>query len=138
MIIFFGTKSYGKVDSIPGVCHVATDFVHIQFLPLIPVGTYAVFSDRHRVRLPLSFKSILMAWLRVFLMVSGVAAALFSVTGFAEHHSADGILAAVVTAAILCLIVLSYRLRSVGVASESRTRQLANLLQGSEGIAVNC
>ena len=137
MIIFFGTKSYGKVDNIPGVCHVATDFLHIQFLPLIPVGTYAVCSDKHRVRLPLSFKSILMAWFRVLLLMCSVTAGLFAVTGFAENHPADGTVSSIFTVLIIGLLVLTYRLRSVGVVSESRTRQLANLLQASEGIAAH-
>lgn len=128
MIVLFGTKSYGKVDKIPGVCHVATDFLHLQLVPLIPVGTFAIFSDNHRVRLPLSFKSIATAWFRVLLLLCGAATCLFAITGFEENPLSDGVVWSAITAAIIAVAVITYRLPGLGMASKSRQSELAHLL----------
>jgi hypothetical protein len=46
MAVFFGgSATYGKIDQIPGVAHVATSFVHFQGFPLFPRQTYVVVED---------------------------------------------------------------------------------------------
>jgi len=45
MIVFFGSKYYGKVDHVRGLFYVATRLFHIQLLPLIPLGSYLILDD---------------------------------------------------------------------------------------------
>jgi hypothetical protein len=42
MILIWGSGMYGKCDEVPGICHVATQFGHLWYIPLIPTGTYAI------------------------------------------------------------------------------------------------
>lgn len=78
MVIFHGTRLYGKVDQVPGLFHVATQFFYVQFVPFIPIGTYIVFDGTVRddgtfkgQKLGLSFKSVLIAYIRVALFLAG-------------------------------------------------------------------
>src|SRR5688572_16403957 len=76
MIIFYGTRLYGKVDQVDDTgIHVATRFFHIWFIPLIPLGSSLVVSKTDDGALglphPFSFKSLLVAWARV-LCIPGV------------------------------------------------------------------
>ncbi|GAC1318090.1 MAG: hypothetical protein NVSMB14_16110 [Isosphaeraceae bacterium] len=65
----------GKVDVVPGCCHVATEFVCAWFMPILPRRSMLFFKDPSRpdaeVVLPvrLSFKSIVMAYLRAILVI---------------------------------------------------------------------
>lgn len=81
MIIFYGYRSYGKIDRVTGLFYVVTEFFHLNWVPLIPVRTYLVVEGRdvdgRRAGVPirLSLKSILVTWLRagsVLLFASGV------------------------------------------------------------------
>ena len=77
MIIYYGTRLFGKVDQIDGTdVHVATKFFHIYFIPLIPLGSTLVLSktdDGWRgLPHPFSFKSLLAAWGRLA-CIPGVA-----------------------------------------------------------------
>jgi hypothetical protein len=68
------------VDRIPKVGYVATHFLHFHLIPLIPMRSYLVlepYRADHRFGwpIPLSRKSVLMAWLRpAFLCAVGVSA----------------------------------------------------------------
>lgn len=72
MIVFYGTRPYGKVDRIPGLGHIATNFVYIQFIPIIPVGGVFVLEGKKDEGAPvvLRSKSMVMAWLRCALVVA--------------------------------------------------------------------
>jgi hypothetical protein len=75
-MIIFGTRLYGKVDQVPGLFHLATEFFHIQFIPLGPTRTFLVMEGPGGggVRMGLSGKSILFAYLRAFLVVVCIVA----------------------------------------------------------------
>ena len=45
MVVVYGTKLCGRVDHVPGVFYVATKFAHCWYLPLVPLGSYAVFEE---------------------------------------------------------------------------------------------
>ena len=70
MVVIFGTRLLGATDYmyVPGVFHVATKFFHIDFIPLVPLGSYIVLKERfgsfQGVEIPLNCKSISIAWLR--------------------------------------------------------------------------
>ena len=73
MIWFFGTRMYGKVDHVPGLFYVATNFFYIQFVPLVPTGSVLVIYDgsERGKQLGLSGKSIVFAYLRALLILGG-------------------------------------------------------------------
>lgn len=82
MIVVFGSTLYGKVRAVPGVCHVATRFLHFFFVPLFPTGAWLVIHERARaqhgvegldgaatVKLPaMNWASVCLGWLRFFLV----------------------------------------------------------------------
>src|SRR5436305_1786902 len=67
-----GSRLYGKVDRVEGLFFVATRFIHFCLVPLIPTDSYLVFSQAgdcfRGVTIPLSGKSILVAWMRAMLL----------------------------------------------------------------------
>ena len=76
MVIVWGSRLYGKVDEVPGFFHVATRFGHIYYLPLIPMKSFVVLGQSGEeftgVPIPLSFKSILLAWVRAGLLLAAI------------------------------------------------------------------
>lgn len=79
MVVVYGTRLFGKVDTLDDTgVHVATKFFHISWIPLIPLGSFLVIEDtgdRHRgASVPLSFKSVLVAYLRAACIPFGVGA----------------------------------------------------------------
>jgi len=87
MIVIFGSNTYGRIDSIPGLGYVATEFFHLYYLPLIPYRTrFVVRKDAGGFEggnLPLSFKSILTAWVRtasLLVLLLVVTLGLFNLT----------------------------------------------------------
>jgi hypothetical protein len=82
MVIWFGKRLFGKVDQVPGLFHVATQFFHIQFCPLIPLQSVIVLAgtDGERgVPTSMSLKSVLMAWFRAFLCISMVGCVVWGI-----------------------------------------------------------
>jgi hypothetical protein len=88
MIFVFGSTLYGKVESVPGVCHVATRFLHFCFVPLFPTSSWLVVDDGElaqggadAIRLPtLHWGSVGIAWLRFFLLAATAILAIISAT----------------------------------------------------------
>lgn len=80
MFLHVGVSLYGKVDQVPGLFHVATQFIHVSFVPLIPKQSYVVMYGTEKgdkfEGCPIGFntKSILFAWLRCFLLLGGIVA----------------------------------------------------------------
>ncbi len=71
MVIYYGTKLFGKVDRVPGIGFVATRFFHVQGFPLFPLGSYAVHDGSDgtpgaflEIPLGLRLKSVLAGYLR--------------------------------------------------------------------------
>ncbi len=124
MVIIWGSGMYGKVDEVPGICHVATRFGHLWYLPLIPMGTYAVFDEEgdgfRGASLPLSGKSILMAWVRTAMFLAFAISAIFI---FVTWGTVGMAVAGAFTAVTLGAFIASLRLgRS---ASYSRAKEIA-------------
>jgi hypothetical protein len=89
MFFIFGHRLLGKVDQVPGVLHVATQFYHVNYLPLYPVKSYIIREeDGLGVPIPLNYRSMLMAWARLGLVgmavVFAVATILAAMQG-SEH-----------------------------------------------------
>lgn len=135
MIIVWGSGLYGKVDTVPGLCHVATKFGHLWYIPLIPTGSWIVLSQDGNgwqgMPIGMSFKSIVMGWLRGALVVGMLAAGVFAAIGFGDNRQ-DGTQFAIAggIAAVLCAVGLwgTYKLKGLGRASHPRAIELAEQL----------
>lgn len=134
-MIIYGTRLYGKVDEVPGMFHVATQFVFLQYVPLVPMGSYLILSksgsEFQGAKLGLNLKSMLVAWVRAALAVGAVAAVIIAIImlndprhGGAKAALPAGILIAAGLAAGFAFW-WSYRLQGVGRASYARAVQLA-------------
>lgn len=88
MFIIYGTRTYGTIDAPDGTQH-ATRFVHVYYLPLVPIGGMRLISEDRGVPIPLDWRSVLLAYGRVwgFLGVAGLIANVY--LNF-EHSYAAG------------------------------------------------
>lgn len=97
MVVIFGTRLLGETDAVPGVFYVATKFFHIDFLPLIPLSTYIVLKRRFRsfqgIEIPLSGKSIAVAWLRAIGMIGVFITGIWSILIFSDEGLSAAFLA---------------------------------------------
>jgi hypothetical protein len=126
MIVVFGTRMYGKVDQVPGVFYVATRFFHIQFVPLIPVGSFLVIDGSESddnfqgVSVGLSIKSVFFAWLRAFLLLGGIIIGIIGVIALLAEGKKGGFdLLEAIAMIAACPVMLvgwwfSYRLAYAG------------------------
>jgi hypothetical protein len=87
----FGELLYGKVDVVPDLCHVATRFIHVNFVPVIPLGSEIVVTGTsadggvQRLKTALSLKSVLIAWVRAGLYLALAAGVIGGVIVTAEY-----------------------------------------------------
>src|SRR6476646_7713892 len=69
-VVVFGKEFYGMVDRVPGEYHVATLFRHVQYVPLIPLGSYLVLEDERGrdtdrcIPIPWQSKSVTIGYVR--------------------------------------------------------------------------
>lgn len=72
-MIVWGTRRFGWVDEVEGLGTVATTFFHLMFVPLIPLSTWLMIDDERGIPMPMSLKSVLVAWVRAGLFWGAVA-----------------------------------------------------------------
>jgi hypothetical protein len=84
MIIVYGTRCYGRADVIEGLGHVTCRFVHVMFIPLVPIETLFVDDGDHGIKLPFSFKAAASGWLRGGAILTGLGLLAGAVAGFAD------------------------------------------------------
>lgn len=129
MHIVWGTALYGKTDEVPQLCHVATRFGHVYHVPLVPLESYAVFSQDETgicgMALPLSYKSIFVAWLRTGIVFAAAAAFFLSAIQFVQHRPAWGMGLMLLCAAGVCLHYATYHISWLTRATYERARQIA-------------
>lgn len=128
MIIIWGSQLYGKTDEIPGLCHVATRFGHLWYIPLIPMASFIVFSKGDNgfngASIPLNAKSVLIAYLRGGCAVGAILCSIAALANFDKPPAAGGLVAA----ALFCVavMVLSYKLSFFKTASYQRAMTMAD------------
>ena len=122
-----GLRLFGVIDRVPGQLHVATDFVHLWRLPLIPRQTYLV-SERHdeRYAIPRDSRSVRWAYLRTLLFLLGGALCVVAVFAARDARPFAAFAAAVAAAAAWLVIFVS---ASKTWPSEARAWELARLLE---------
>ena len=116
MIYIFGTKTYGKVDHLPGLFYVSTTFFHLNFVPLFPTGSYLIIDDgkERGMKIGMSGKSIAFAWLRALALAGGVALIGFGVFELAESLLPPALIMILVGILGVLFFFLSYKLARPG------------------------
>ncbi len=90
MVIWYGRRLYGKVDEVPGLFHVATQFFYLQYVPLVPLKSFIVLAgsgDERGVPTSMSVKSVLMAWVRTALVGGMLFGLIFGIIQWIEYSS---------------------------------------------------
>lgn len=130
MAVHFGTKLMGKVDEVPRIGYVSTKFFHVNYLPLIPTGSYFILQEQgdqfQGVTIPISFKSVAVAWLRsstFFMFLFGV---IFCVIFLSEKKNGAAIGVGALAALGVALFWASYYIPLVSRASYQRAMDLAH------------
>lgn len=139
MVIVWGSRMCGKVDAVPGICHVATNFGHLYYIPLIPTQSLLVFGEDENgiygLKIPFSFKSILVAWMRTALwavLIFAIGATLIVSFDAPGRNPIWPPIA--ISLSILALLILSYRVGFLTRASIERTTQFAEMEEMPENI----
>lgn len=130
MIIVYGTRFYGRVKE-SGRSFLATRFLHIWYLPLIPMGTQLVLEDNggsyKGMAAPFSFKSMLAAYLRVWGPVAIIFAIVSCVSTLGDYTSLEtvvlGAFLGLVTLVLVAAVILSFAV--LGKLSHDEKRQRA-------------
>lgn len=133
MIVIFGSRLFGQVDKAPGLGSISTEFLHIQYFPLIPLKSFFISesSEIATEKIPLSWKSVLVAWSRACLIMGFAMAAIFAALEFSDGSKSNGITAIVFCVAFLCVFDLLRSTRGIGRASRTKEEQFrARLLFG--------
>ncbi len=148
MFFIFGQRNFGKVDRVPGVFYVVTQFFHINFVPLIPLTTYLVLEGSESgngfkgVKIPMSFKSIVVAWGRWALIIGALITAAFGLISLLAGVSArdvelmvQGVVLGL--ASVLCGVTFwaTYHFSKAG---HDRAMQLADEIGLSQAFVAKC
>lgn len=129
----------GKVDEVPRLGYVATQFFHVNYIPLIPVGTYFVLGtgdDSHKVSIPFSPKSILIAWLRAALFAAFILAIIFTIVAFAEKQTPAAIGLGFSGGLAMAGFCLTYYIPFISRAGYQRALELSQRIGASEEIVL--
>src|SRR5262245_39781827 len=94
MVIIWGSRLYGRVDDVKGLFYVATKCGHLRYIPLLPMESYLVLETSltgwRGVPIPMSGKSVLMAWARAGAFIGAVVTGI-GVFAVATAHNANGV-----------------------------------------------
>lgn len=133
MVIIWGSSNYGKCDEVPGLCHVSTRFGHLYYIPLIPTQSFAVISeDEHGFRganIPMSGKSILLAWLRAGSIVGLIVGVVLAIMALSNPLDSSMLPTGIVlVVGGLLTILATYRMSFFRLASRERAREIGEHL----------
>jgi hypothetical protein len=115
MIVFYGTRLYGKVDRVPGLFYVATHFAYVNFVPLFPTASYVIIDGTEGsrgfkgVKIPMNGKSVLIGYLRAALTIASIGLIVFGAIELSKNV-VDGAVALGVGLTCGLLLPVSYKL----------------------------
>src|SRR3954467_12021137 len=93
MIFIFGVRLYGRVDAAPGRFYVATEFYHVQFLPIVPMQTWLVTSQDGSAwqggKIPLCRKSVAVGWAGALSALAVIVAGIWTFAEAAGRTDGD-------------------------------------------------
>jgi len=97
MIIVYGQSTCGKVDKVPNLFYVCTRFFHVYYVPLIPVQSYLVLAGSESgdggfqgIPISMSFKSVLVGWMRAGLILAAIGLLIASIAMTVEMSEHGG------------------------------------------------
>jgi len=129
-MIVWGTRLFGGVDKVPGICHVATKFFHIWYVPLVPLASWIVLAGSQTdkgwrgVEIPMSGKSVLAGYLRAATIVAALISVIQAIT--AHQRDAGSMLPSVlIFLGAAAMNLFMWR----GRASLERARELAEIMK---------
>ncbi len=142
MIIYFGTRLYGKTHVVPKTCHVATCFFHIYRVPLVPLRSWIVTSQTgsswRGIKTTLSLKSVFLAWLRAALVLVSLSAGVWgAIELFLKGAGADRELIAACAGLTVAGVVLCRASYAFSTAEPDKVRELLTKLGMSAEAAAN-
>ena len=153
----YGTRYLGKINVVPGLFHVATKFFHINFVPLVPLGSAIVIENSdHKmangqlgilaVKLPFNWQSFFMAYFRTILWVCLLASIFFLGVNLiplskgvppADYYGLSGLnLLSANALAVAVSCALLYWSHRGSVASRERALELGQLAGFSEQLVI--
>jgi hypothetical protein len=156
MTVVFGTHLLGKIDAVPGYFYVATKCAHFCMFPLFPMQTYVVLDGSYRplqagpgggaqgftgaggqigmewtgVPIPLSGKSVLMAYLRplcVLAMVIGGCIYGILMAG-SRNNAKEAPVGLAIALPALAVLLFTYLYGGITRASRRRATELGQIL----------
>lgn len=136
MILHVSDEIRGRVDVVPGVCHVATEFVCVWFLPVLPRRSLLFYAAPEApagvaaVPVRLSAKSILFAYARPFFIIWATLAGAFPFVIILNSLVKPGKLLEFLPVAALFAAppwLLPYAMRRASVASPRRCLLMAEI-----------
>lgn len=112
MVIVYGTRFYGKVRAC-GRSFLGTQFFHLYYVPLIPIGTHLILERNANgtlktIKTSFSVRSMMAAYLRVWGPIACILAICFGVSAL-DDVGDDGLAMAVVgvfTAVVLLALLV--------------------------------
>jgi hypothetical protein len=131
-VVVHGRRFCGKVDIVPGLCYVKTQFAHIYWVPLIPLRSYIILEGSENgttfkgVPTRMRWKSVLYGWLRgacVVGIIAGVFGLLVSGARWANELLTDSATLSLVSVSVAAGCVFCYWL-SIRTAQASYSRAL--------------
>lgn len=130
MHIEWGKEMFGKVDAVPGCFHVATEFFHINRLPLVPGRTYLMlkrpWGDERGPELPFSRKSLVTAWARATLIGWGIGVAVAIVILWKKPGLPTPTAEITTLIALAVVLYATYRIPRLGVATYARAVEVSD------------
>jgi hypothetical protein len=141
--MLYGSRLLGKVDIVPGMFHVATQCWHINSIPLIPKKSYIVLhegenSSRH-VEIPLSLKSLCVAWMRWLGWAAQILGPGVMVLGMTPYRLAwmnDWAAGAVIWVSGMVILAMAYGFKPLTHARYCRAAKLGSIANlGESGMS---
>lgn len=134
-MIIFGSRLFGKCDVIRGEGYIATQFFHVNFVPLFPMQSQFVIEGSEQgnewrsIPLPLQWKSVGICWMRALCLlavVMGWVGCLYLGSG-PEGKTALALILAVIVLIGGCIFYWLTHL--LGEASQERIYEVRRLIQ---------
>jgi len=134
-MIIYGKRLCGRVDNVPGILYVATQFFHLYFIPIAPLDSFIILEGTESkngfrgVKTSFSLKSIgvtyarTVLWILGLLMVSQATCRVATPGAFAAHGGSLGWVG-VLTLGTVLLVILVWP-RRVLRATNDRAFELA-------------
>ena len=114
--------------------HVSTRFWHVFFIPLIPMGTYLLVKGEEDswgnpggIKIPFSYKSLLLAWLRAATFITALITGGWLVVIDMMNSGGNQIPAVICAASLFMCILLSFG-KPFRRASYTRAKELGAIL----------